>query len=146
MVIRPLCDSSAARNLEKLSSGRSDRGVTVCTVAASCRWSEYKRGVCCFLSCLLSVCCQSANFGTEQKWQSQLKGKSKLLFLARLTPSSIIKCQLPRMVFSFTFLSWQTSQHYFPALTLFPPCELNDYTSLFPRPAAAGVVSFWDGT
>lgn len=51
-----------------------------------------------------------SQFSITQKWQSQLKGESRLLFLARLTLSLIIKSKLPGMVFSFTFPSWQTSQ------------------------------------
>lgn len=49
------------------------------------------------------------SLSTTQRRQTR-KRESRLLFLAHLTSSFIIKCQLPGMVFSFTFPSWQTCQ------------------------------------
>lgn len=68
---------------------------------------------CCFLACLLLVHCQSGKFSfsfSKEKWQTQLKEESRMLFLAHLSLSFIIKCQLSGMVFSFTSLPWQMPQ------------------------------------
>lgn len=83
------------------------------------------------------------SISTKQKWQNQLGGESRLLFLARLALFSIINCQQPRMVFSFTFLSWQTSQPLLAWSDFISTVQLPNYTSFFLRPAAAVVIFFF---